>query len=206
MDSQRFISLWERCIGKGSETTFEQLDVRYHEPHRRYHGPQHIEHCLSQLDRAGNEVVNRDAVELALWFHDVVFDVPRVPAEYNENRSAEFFLNCADGRGIAELRADVCRLIRITSNCVSPKAPDEHLMVDIDLSGFGQSWPKFLRDCMAIRAEQPQVPDDEFSQALYKLMRNLLARPNFYFTEFFQSHYEQIARDNINRYLAKLLG
>ena len=206
MDGQRFISLWERCVGTGGEATFERVDARYREPHRHYHGPQHIEHCLRQLDRAGDEVINRDAVELALWFHDVVFDVPRAPAEYNESRSAEFFLDCLEGRGVAELRADVSRLIRVTSSSASPKAPDEHFMVDIDLSGFGQPWPEFLRDSRAVRAEQPRIPDDEFSQALHKLMQSLLARPNFYFTEFFRSHYEQTARDNINRYLAEVPG
>ena len=169
MDGPRFLSLWDRCIGAGGKAVFEQVDARYRETHRRYHGPGHIEHCLAQLDRAGAVVPNRDAVELALWFHDVVFDVPRAPAATNETKSADFFLECVDGGGAAGLRADVARLILVTSLDESPTASDEHFVVDIDLSGFGQPWAAFLRDSLAVRAEQPRVPNDEFLQGLHGL-------------------------------------
>ena len=198
----RFVSLWERCIGADGKAVFDRVEARYREPHRRYHGPRHIEQCLRQFDLAGPAIPNRDAVEFALWFHDAVYDVPRAPAAHNESRSAEFFVGCARGRGVARLRADVCRLIDITTHGELPQAPDERYVVDIDLSSFGLPWPEFLRDSAEVRAEQPAVPDDEFFAALEQLMRTLLTRPHFCFTEFFRARHEQRARDNINRFLA----
>ena len=202
MNERRFISLWERCIGSPGKAVFDQVDARYREPHRCYHGPAHVEHCLRELDEAGTRVPNRDAVEMALWFHDVIYDVPEVPAPDNEQRSAEFFGLCAGRGGTGRFRADVRRLILITEHRVLPEAEDERFMIDIDLSSFGVGWSEFLRNSRAVRLEQPQVPDDRFHAGIQGFMRGMLARPRFCFTAFFRARHEQAAIDNINRYLA----
>lgn len=201
MNERRFVLLWERCIGAPGKAVFNRVDARYREPHRYYHGPAHIEHCLRKLDEAGARVPNRDAVEMALWFHDVVYDVPEAPAQDNEKRSAEFFRLCADGGGTGRFRADVRRLIVITEHRVLPEPEDERFMIDIDLSSFGVAWPEFLRNSRAVRLEQPRIPDDRFHAGTEGFMRKMLARPSFCFTAFFRARHERTAIENINRYL-----
>jgi predicted metal-dependent HD superfamily phosphohydrolase len=48
--------------------------VAYSEPHRKHHTIEHIGSLLRQLEEHGHAVVDRDAVVLAMLFHDVVYD------------------------------------------------------------------------------------------------------------------------------------
>ena len=202
MDERRFNALWRRRFGAGGSAAFQRIDVLYREPHRRYHGPRHIEHCLRQLDLAGALVPNRDAVEMALWFHDAVYDVPAGPDPNNEQRSADLFLHCAAGRGHARFRDDVRRLILTTAHAVLPVPDDERYVVDIDLAGFGLGWAAFARNGADLRAEQPALSDAEFAARQEAFLRALLARPTFCFTDFFRARHETAARRNIERHLA----
>ena len=202
MDRQRFESLWSRCIGADAAAVFDELDALYREPHRRYHSAAHIEHCLRQFDLAADRMDEPDAVEMALWFHDAIYDIP---ASENELRSAELFAARARGRGSERFRSSVHRLIMATTHLDPPPATlDESFIVDIDLSSFGLPWDEFLRDSRAVRAEHPHVPDSEFTPRQMKFLRSLAARPVFCFTEYFRDRHEARARRNIERLCARL--
>ena len=201
MDRKRFEALWSRRIGAGAGAVFDQLDTLYREPHRRYHTAAHIEHCLRQFDFAADWMDESDVVEMALWFHDAIYDVP---GKENELRSAELFAARADGRGSEQFRSEVHRLIMATTHRAPPETLDESFIVDIDLSSFGLPWEEFLRDSRAVRAEFPHVSDAEFYPKQKKFLESLVARPEFCFTEFFRDRHEARARENIERLCARL--
>ena len=201
MDRERFERLWSRRAGTGAGAVFDELDARYGEPHRRYHTAAHIEHCLRCFDLAADRMDEPDAVEMALWFHDAVYDVP---TQGNERRSAELFAARADGRGPERFRSKVYRLIMVTEHCDSPETLDESFIVDIDLSGFGLPWDEFIRDSRAVREEFAHVPDAEFYSNQKKFIASLTARPAFCFTEFFRDRHEARARENMERLYAAL--
>ena len=201
LDRKRFERLWERCIGEGAGAVFDELDVLYREPHRRYHTPAHIEHCLRLFDLAADRMDEPDAVEMALWFHDAIYDVP---TKENELRSAELFAARAGGRGEERFLSKVHRLIMVTIHREPPETLDESFMVDIDLSSFGLPWEEFLRDSIAVREEFPHVPDAEFYPGQKKFVESLVARPTFFFTEFFRNRHEARARENVERAFARL--
>ena len=84
----RWQTVWrELGAAKVDELLFHQLVACYSEPHRKYHTTRHLEECLSHLDRVRSEAERPGEVELALWFHDAIYDTLR---KDNETRSAEW--------------------------------------------------------------------------------------------------------------------
>src|SRR5690349_17823335 len=85
----RWNSLCSRLYLSGAEDTFDLLYTSYTAPDRHYHDVRHIAASLDELDardRAGQQCREPDAIELAIWFHDCVYDAKRLD---NEEQSAE---------------------------------------------------------------------------------------------------------------------
>jgi len=75
------------------------LYEKYSEPGRFYHSAGHILYCLDQLDNYPSGTGDSDALELAIWYHDAVYD-PRVSDGTNERLSARFFASSGISRGV----------------------------------------------------------------------------------------------------------
>ncbi len=181
---------------------FSELDTLYRESHRHYHRPAHIEHCLKYFDMARSGMDQPDAVELAIWYHDVIY---ACGAGDNEMKSAELFKVHARDLLPAALIDCVFDLILVTIH--SQKLPvtlDQGYVVDIDLSSFGLPWPQFLTDSKAVREEFSHLSDAEFYPSQCRFFEMLLAREHFCFTDFFRQRHEQQARENIQRYMLQL--
>jgi len=74
------------------EALYQDLVARYREPHRRYHTLQHLEECFARFDELRALAEHPRDVELAIWFHDAIYDTRRSD---NEARSAAW------GRSVA---------------------------------------------------------------------------------------------------------
>src|SRR5579862_8801291 len=53
---------------------YDRLAKAYGEPQRHYHNHRHIAECLAEFDQARGLAGDAVTVELALWFHDAVYD------------------------------------------------------------------------------------------------------------------------------------
>jgi predicted metal-dependent HD superfamily phosphohydrolase len=204
LNQARFENLWSRCCPSGSsaESLFNDIRARYAEPHRRYHTGAHIEHCLRQLDLDRDAMGDdADAIEMALWFHDVEYDPG---AADNELKSAERFKRIAAGKMNPELIEQIYRLILSTIHNGPPQAVDEQYAVDIDLSGFGLPWHEFVKDSINVRNEFPGLTDCAFAKNNGRFLKRLLDRPSVYSTEFFKNLYEHQARENMEKQIALL--
>jgi len=178
-----------------------RLVDKYSEPQRSYHTLEHVDYCLAQLDHARHLAEDPDSIELAIWFHDAVYD-PR--ADDNELRSAELFDSLLGPHLPHERAARVHRLIRDTEHPNEPEDNDARLMVDIDLSSFGLPWDEFMRDTDAIRSELAHVPEPQFSAGKRRFLNGLLSRSSIYLTAHFRERLEAQARSNIERHLAEM--
>ena len=75
-------------------------------------------------------------VEMALWFHDAIYD-PK--AKDNEQRSAELCRRTAEEAGLPEaFGRKVYDLVLTTQHHGAPEGGDARLLVDIDLSILGR--------------------------------------------------------------------
>lgn len=203
MDQDRFVALWSRSCGErdSAEDLFKGIETSYGEPHRRYHTGTHIEQCLKQFDLARTEMDDADAIELALWFHDVEYDPD---ASDNELASAERFRRSAAGSMDNALIDQVYRLIMATIHSSPPQLPDEQYVIDIDLSSFGLPWDEFYVDSRNVRDEFPALSEKEFAIKNGGFLQGLLDRPSIYSTEFFRQRLETTARENMRRQIALL--
>lgn len=68
----RFVALWSRNGGERAEAVYAELAQCYGEPVRHYHTLRHVRRCLRDFDLARGAIAHPDAVELALWCHDVI--------------------------------------------------------------------------------------------------------------------------------------
>lgn len=177
---------------------YDELDRRYSEPNRHYHGWNHVVHCLQEFDRVPTQMDFPDAVEMAIWFHDVVFTAN---AADNEKLSADLFSQFSKKWFSNPFIKKVRQLILITEHKRPPDEGDESYIVDIDFSSFGMPWPDYLLDTLNVRKEQWHKPDAVFYPAHARFLNMLLSRPRIFNTHFFHEHYEEIARRNINRLL-----
>ena len=200
--AERFQALWNRCrlstAKVATAALYRTLCTHYGSPGRYYHTLSHLNHCLHEFDAIGPCDVAADAIELSLWFHDVIY-VPG--AANNELRSAEAFAEQARGTLPDTLVALVHRLILATTHRLPPGDDTEAWVIDIDLSSFGLAWPAFLRDSQHVREEQRAFDDAHYYAAQCRFLRGLCERPQIFTTAHFRARYEAQARDNIARLL-----
>ena len=196
----RFLALWSRSGGCNADAVYSDLVRCYGESTRHYHTSCHIRRCLRDLDWARNAMpdLDTDAVELALWCHDVIY-VPG--AKDNEQRSVEWLWHWA-GDGIAATER-IARLILDTTHASTPADDAGCLTADIDLAVLGYARARFCRDGALLRAERPDLDDAAYDRAERAYLSAFLARPRLYHTEPFQSRYEARARRNLAWRLAQ---
>lgn len=202
-NKQRWMSLWQRIGAQGDpHIVYNDLVARYSEPHRAYHTIAHIQHCLNEFKKVRNLIANPDAAELALWYHDVIYNTR---AKDNEEKSAALATAMIKSASLPNTLGQlVAECIMATKHTVVPANPDIQFLVDIDLSGLGQPKSKFDKNTRQIRKEYEWVPEDAFAAGRSAILQSFLNRPNIYATQFFRDKYETRARQNIARSLAQL--
>jgi len=189
--------------GAARESTpaFDDLVSRYAQPWRRYHTLQHLHECIAWFERAPTLADDPAAVELALWFHDAVYE-PR--ASDNEERSARLAASTLLEAGAAgEAASRVARLVLATRHALPANGADERLVTDIDLSILGAAEPRFDEYERQVREEYAFVPEAVFRSTRATILRTFAARDRLYRTQYFFDLLEAKARRNLARALGR---
>ncbi len=207
LDRERFTHLWHRLGARGDgSAAFAELASAYAESHRSYHTAEHIRDCLGQLDSAvpsaSHPARDRDLVEAAIWFHDLVYDPG---AADNEARSGSRAATLVADAGVElGVRDETCRLILLTSHNEVPSDAAGRLVCDIDLSILGREPAEFARFESRIRAEYASVPESQYRAGRGRVLEGFLRRRPLYQTPYFQREYEAPARRNLEQALIRL--
>jgi predicted metal-dependent HD superfamily phosphohydrolase len=195
-------TLWQRLAAAADEVLYEDLVARYRERDRHYHTLQHLDECFANLRAIRADARHPGEIELALWFHDAIYDVAR---HDNEARSADWARAAIESAGLAATIADrVHALVMATSHNAIPADLDQQILVDVDLSILGAPPLRFDEYERQIRAEYSAVPLPQFRAARCRVLNEFLDRPTIFNTKLFVAAYEAQARTNLARSIERL--
>ena len=177
----------------------QELEERYAEPHRSYHTIDHIESCLAWLDWAYAQAQRPAEVELALWFHDAVYDPTRGD---NEERSAALAEGLLHAHGVhANSIERIGEMIRATKRHQALHG-DAALVCSIDLAILGAEPRSYARYETAVRLEFGYVPEVAYREGRYHFLQALLERPAIYANPALRDVLECTAQHNLRNAMA----
>lgn len=196
-------SLWDELKLAGRPVIWHsRLIDAYSEKHRAYHNVYHLDDCLRELDTVKKFASLPAAIEAALWFHDSVYD-PR--SSSNEEESAALAAVCLTEANAAEdLVENVRQLILCTKSHRANDQADAALLIDIDLSIFGQPPARFWSYERGIRTEYAWVPEHVYAEKRAEILHRFLQGDTLYHTPVFRSLYETTARGNLAAAIERL--
>jgi predicted metal-dependent HD superfamily phosphohydrolase len=201
-EQERWSETWSRLGTAAPEALLAELLSRYSEPHRFYHTLQHLRECFSALEPASHLAQRLSEVQLALWFHDAIYDTRAQDNEEQSGRWAEQSLVAAGAS--SDTAAQVRELVLATKHDAVPEGKDAQLLVDVDLSILGASEVRFAEYERQVRQEYGWVAEDAFRRARAHVLTSLLSRTSIYSTAWFVARLEDQARKNLSRSLKEL--
>ncbi|ENW96568.1 hypothetical protein [Acinetobacter sp. NIPH 298] len=179
------------------QRTFNELIAAYSEKQRAYHTIQHLYECLVLLEATRSDLNDDHAVELALWFHDAVYD-PQ--AKDNELKSAELFEQYLAQDLTREIVQKIKRWIVATQKHEPTEELDLQFLLDIDLAILAASPERFVEYEQQIQQEYSWVDPDVYSIKRKEVLAHFYQTEPLYQTEYFQKCFEQRAKENFRKY------
>lgn len=180
-----------------ADRTFEKVREHYVGSARFYHTLDHVQNVLQTVESLGSSTRNLNAVKLAGWVHDVIYDSR---ASDNEERSADYAERLCEQLSIPEGRL-VASLIRKTKTHEAGNDADAQVLIDADLAILGASEPAYRIYAEQIRQEYAWVPEPAYRTGRRRFLQDFLDKPRIYH---FLNHLEAAARRNIADEIAQL--
>lgn len=194
--------MWQELgASASSDELFHRLVECYSESHRRYHTTQHLEECFAHLEHVRLLAERASEVELALWFHDAIYNTHNSD---NEERSAVWASESVLAAGTPEQATRIHGLVLATKHSAVPAGRDAMVLVDIDLGILGADIARFEEYELQVRDEYSWVPGPLYRRGRRKILAEFAEREWIYSTDYFRTAYEERARENIARSLARL--
>ncbi len=188
-----------------SQQIFFNLVTAYSTVDRFYHTLQHIQQVLETLEALELVALDFSVIQLAAWFHDVIYD-PK--SQDNEDKSAAYA-----EVALTELAIPLATIARVKTLILSTKThqspPDDidcQILLDADLAILGAAESEYKAYSMAIRQEYSWVPDGEYRWGRKQVLDKFLQRNRIYYTSELFLALEERARDNLQGEIRDLGG
>jgi len=201
--NKQVYGLWKQLLGTWRvapnqvDRTFEEIVKAYSGPGRFYHTLDHIVDVLASVESLVSHTNNLNAVKLAAWLHDVIYDTE---ASDNEERSARYSQRLCEELSIADGNL-VGALIRKTKTHDAGDDVDAQVLIDADLAILGAGEPIYRDYVQSIRQEYAWVPELEYRRGRRQVLEKFLPRPRIYH---FLGDLEEPARHNMAEEIGRL--
>lgn len=193
--SPLLVRSWARSFPGENPKIRTQCLQRWSESHRYYHTLEHLTEGLELLEFYASYAQNLQSVELAWWYHDLVYDPTRTD---NETRSAaQACLDLGGAGAPPDLIHKVERLILCTRDHNTSGDIDANLLSDVDLAILGAPTARFQAYQEQIRREYSWVPEPMYTIRRREILASFLARDPLYQIPAFESRFGTQARINL---------
>jgi len=157
-----------------AQDVWEVIASRYGEEQRFYHTMEHINALLSQASLNEALIVDKSAVYLAIFFHDIVYD-PK--SKTNEEDSAELFLHLLSHHLDSNLCEKIKAYIIATKkhDVAHSEDTDLKLFIDMDMSILGASPTEYEAYARQIRSEYEFVPEADYCKGRAAVLESFVA-------------------------------
>lgn len=188
-----------------ASAAFAELVAAYSRRDRHYHTLHHVQHMLCVVEQLKDYAQDITAVNLAAWFHDVVYDTQ---AQDNEEKSADFAAQALQSLGFSPATiASVTRLILNTKHHQADADDlDTQVLLDADLAILGASSRRYWAYADAIRREYSWVPEASYLQGRKRVLEQFLQRDRLYLTPAMVEKREAAARRNLQAEVQSLIA
>jgi len=207
-DEATFLGRWSQLAHRLGLTldlsadTAMRLFEGYTGSDRHYHGICHILSMLEDFDRLKEEFKQPFAVELVIFFHDLIYDASRSD---NETRSAEELRKALGNELAGKLIRSACFMIEATKAHTATGDADTDLLIDLDMAILGSDWATYARYAEGVMKEYVPVYGEEAYRRgrVEKFLRPVIDGGKIFLTPFFEPLTAQ-AIDNLRREAALL--
>jgi predicted metal-dependent HD superfamily phosphohydrolase len=193
-----------------------ELTARMSEPSRRYHGIGHLEvlwrRHRAHADEAGlADPMVTMLIACAIAYHDSVYDGHRAD---NEDLSAMLWMKASETSELTTPdREWVAATIRATENHLAydpglyaelPQHERARLwLLDLDLTPLAELPDEFDLNSRNLRDEVPDFTEAKWMTGAHMFLKHIAGAPRIYRSPVLAAHYEERARSNIARELAR---
>ena len=185
-----------------AESCLQEIITEYSRPARHYHTLAHIEHLLQLSHQYAHELENHSLVDLAIFYHDIVY---KGPGSSNEHKSAILAKKRLRQLLVPEtVIEEVVLFIEATKThepVETKHFQDLCYFLDFDMSTLAAAWSEYSTYIKNIRAEYKFYPDFLYNPGRAGFLKQTLAKEHFFHTQAFRA-LEPTARQNMERELS----
>lgn len=189
---QQWRSLFPQAPEDLVKQVFQEMIAAYSSPERHYHSIAHLVHILATIQSLQPD--NKIAVQLAAWFHDVVYNSQ---AQDNEERSADLAEQALRSLQVEPETITIVRQLILCTKHHQANDRDSEILLDADLAILGAAPADYQNYAAAIRQEYAWVPDDQYRTGRTQVLENFLQRDRIFLTSQLFEQLEASARRNL---------
>jgi dephospho-CoA kinase/pantetheine-phosphate adenylyltransferase len=199
-DVKKIQALWNEFApqqGESADKAYSKLARKYGEAHRKYHTVEHLAEVFGLFEQNRAALRDPQAVALALFFHDVVYNIP---GGDNEERSAAYAQRTLTEMGAdPQLISRVSGLITMTkSHTADANDTDAALMMDIDMAILGASPARYKKYAAAVEAEYTShLTPQAYRAGRLEFLDACRKKNRFFITDAFETKYGDQTRRNL---------
>ena len=184
---------------------FEEIILAYTGKGRYYHTTDHLVHLLQLSRDYSSYLSDKTAIDFAIFFHDIVYNVTRSD---NEEKSAVFAEEKLARLGFSREKTELVKNHILATKTHQPNIEnnDQLFFLDFDMSILGAEELVYVDYTKRVRQEFSIFPANMYRKGRRQFLENTLATAFIFHTEPFRLRLEERARENLRKELEELFN